>query len=170
MFVMVSCENKAIYGPKASTTVPLMNLAPIRQLLPRLGAVVAGGFLGGSVRYVVTVLLSATTPSADVDWAWSAFDVRLLLVNSLGVALAVGLVLGPLRERSADDPLRLLVLTGGLGGLTTYSSLIFELGRMWQTSPLAAVLGGLLSLGCGAVAAAGAVLLVRRRVSTRAEL
>ena len=148
-----------------------MNLAPIRQLLPRLGAVAAGGFLGGSVRYVVTVLLGATTLHSDIDSAWSSFDFRLLLVNSLGVALAVVLVLGPLRQRPADDPLRLLALTGGLGGLTTYSSLIFELGRMWQTSPSAAVVGGLMSLGCGAIAAAGAVLLVRQRVrGTRAEL
>ena len=148
-----------------------MNLAPIRQLLPRLGAVAAGGFLGGSVRYVVTVLLGATTLHSDIDSAWSSFDFRLLLVNSLGVALAVVLVLGPLRQRPADDPLRLLALTGGLGGLTTYSSLIFELGRMWQTSPSAAVVGGLVSLGCGAIAAAGAVLLVRQRVrGTRAEL
>ena len=148
-----------------------MNLAPFRQLLPRLGAVAAGGFLGGSVRYVVTVLLGATTLHSDIDSAWSSFDFRLLLVNSLGVALAVVLVLGPLRQRPADDPLRLLALTGGLGGLTTYSSLIFELGRMWQTSPSAAVVGGLVSLGCGAIAAAGAVLLVRQRVrGTRAEL
>ena len=147
-----------------------MNLARIRQVLPRLAAVGLGGFVGGALRYLVTVVLSTTPAAVAVDSAWSYFDVRLLLVNSLGVAIAVYLVLGPLRPRPADDPLRLLIMTGGLGGLTTYSSLLYELGRMWQLSPADAFLGGLLSLGCGALAASGAAVFARRGVrGTRAE-
>lgn len=147
-----------------------MNLARIRQILPRLAAVGLGGLVGGALRYLVTVVLGTSSAAVAIDSAWSYFDVRLLLVNSLGVAVAVFLVLGPLRPRPADDPLRLLILTGGLGGLTTYSSLLYELGRMWHTSPADAILGGLLSLGCGALAASRAAVFARRRVrGTRAE-
>jgi len=147
-----------------------VNLARIRQVLPRLVAVALGGFVGGALRYLLTVVLGTTPSAVAVDSAWSYIDVRLLLVNSLGVAVAVFLLLGPLRPRPADDPLRLLIMTGGLGGLTTYSSLLYELGRMWQISPADAILGGLLSLGCGALAASGAVVFVRQRDwGTRAE-
>lgn len=148
-----------------------MNLIRTRQILPRLGAVALGGFVGGALRYVVTVVLGSTSDASTAKSAWSYLDVRLLLVNSLGVAVAVFLVLGPLRTRTADDPLRLLIMTGGLGGLTTYSSLLYEIGRMWQSSPVDGALGGILSLGCGALAAVGAVVFTRRWVrGTRAEL
>ena len=158
-------------APRPQLPFPIVSSAPIRHLLPRLGAVAIGGFLGGALRYVVTVIVGATSSSATVGSAWAYFDFRLLLINILGVAAAVGLVLGPLRQRPADDPVRLLWTTGALGGLTTYSSLLYELGRMWQLSAIDAVLGGVLSLGCGALAASGAVFFARRRVrGTRAEL
>lgn len=139
-----------------------MNRSDGRSLLPRVIAVAAGGLLGGSTRYLVTVATGDLAATASQRSAWSFFDWRLLVLNTFGVALAVWLVCGPLRRRSPDDPIRLFLTTGALGGLTTYSSLLYELGRMWQASPGAAVAAGALSLGSGALVASVAFRRVPR--------
>jgi CrcB protein len=79
-----------------------------------------GGALGSLARWRLGVLIAASWPSQTFPWA-------TLTVNVLGsflfgiVAALVMPVDGPSRE-----PLRLLLLTGVLGGFTTFSSFSHE--------------------------------------------
>jgi len=132
--------------------------------LLRILAVLAGGFLGGALRYALTnglrpnwrrELLSPPSGTAASYSAWHYFDPWLLAINSTGVLLAVWLILGVLGQRPSDDPWRLFWTTGALGGLTTYSSLILQLGRMGQLDVTAAIEAGFLSFAVAALAAYG---------------
>jgi fluoride ion exporter CrcB/FEX len=140
---------------------------PTHTLLVRLLAVLGGGFLGGALRYMILTDFTFTTatgfgvylkPSSLSDF----LDIRLLVINTVGVFVATWLLLGGMGNSSPDAPGRLFWTTGILGGLTTYSSLIGELGLIWGDSRLLAVLVGIIALG----AAYGAGLLafwLRRR-------
>jgi len=141
--------------------------------LLRILAVLTGGFLGGAIRFGLTTglrpdwrrdLLDASE-SADASSAWRYFDPWLLAVNSFGVLLAVWLILGVMNQRPPDDPWRLFWTTGALGGLTTYSSLILQLGRMGHIDTLAAFEAGLLSFLVASLAAYGSWKLTRQRGS-----
>lgn len=145
----------------------LVNEEPDEELPPfslsrTLTWVAAGGALGTLIR---AVILSAT----DTSHAWKAttslttIDLSrthwldrvpwsLILINSVGVFVAAWLLAGPLRHRSPDHPLRLLLVTGVLGGLTSYSSLFVDLAWIKQASLLGAALSlvGVLLVGVGA--------------------
>jgi CrcB protein len=69
--------------------------------------VAAGGVLGALARHAADRVL----PHEPGTWGWST-----LLVNALGAALLCALL-----ARMPDDRLRLLVGTGVLGALTTFS-------------------------------------------------
>ena len=151
-----------------------MNVSRLRMPLLRILAVLAGGFLGGSIRYALTNGLRPAwrrellDPFVDADSsysAWHYFDPWLLAVNSIGVLVAVWLVLGVMNQRPSDDPWRLFWTTGTLGGLTTYSSLILQLGRMGHIDALAAIEAGLLSFLLAALAAYGGWKLSSQRGS-----
>jgi fluoride ion exporter CrcB/FEX len=102
---------------------------------------------------------SFTTATGFVGYAKHSLsdylDIRLLVINTIGVFVATWLLLGGMGNSSPDAPGRLFWITGLLGGLTTYSSLIGELGLIWGDSRLLAVLVGAITLG----AAYGAGLL-----------
>ena len=72
--------------------------------------VAMGGALGSLGRYAVG--LAAT-------WAGTSFPLGTLLVNVLGCFL-IGLALAA--GWASDQPLRLLLVTGFLGGFTTFSA------------------------------------------------
>jgi len=76
----------------------------------------------------------------------------LLSINTVGVFLATWLLAGPLRRRSPDDPVRLFAITGLLGGLTSYSTLIVDAADIKQVSILgaAATLMGAMVVAVGA--------------------
>lgn len=139
-----------------------MKAARFSLPLLRLFAVAGGGALGGLLRYLITVSSAATGSTFDTLRPWHSFDVRLLAINSGGVLVASWLLLGPLKDRPSDDLWRLFWTTGALGGLTTYSSLMFNLGHLWQAQPATAVLAGLLSLGLGGLAVVAGWWLARR--------
>jgi CrcB protein len=81
-----------------------------------------GGFVGASCRYLVSVLLQGLRPS-------SAFPLATLTVNVVG-CLLIGFLLGlPLLQKSE---LRLLVVTGFLGGFTTFSTFGYETVQLIQ--------------------------------------
>jgi fluoride ion exporter CrcB/FEX len=150
-----------------------MNPSRLRLALLRILAVLAGGFLGGAIRFALTNGLQPgwrrdfldAAIGADASSAWRYFDPWLLAVNSIGVLLAVWLILGVMNGRAPDDPWRLFWTTGALGGLTTYSSLILQLGRMGQIDTLAAFEAGLLSFLVASLAAYGGWKLTRQRGS-----
>lgn len=103
--------------------------------------VAAGGALGSVARYLVSI--------ASVEWLGVYFPWGTLAVNVLGSA-AIGLcgALGVAGEW------RLLVVTGMLGGFTTFSSFSLETGMLWERHPglAAAYVGASLVLGLAAFA------------------
>lgn len=108
-----------------------------------VAAVVLAGALGAVIRYGVTLLFAP-------PWA-------VLLVNVVGSAVA-GAVLGLAGD--LDPGIRLALVTGFAGGLTTYSTFAVETvelaleGRPWAS--LGTIVLNLV-LGVGAAAAAYAV-------------
>ena len=78
-------------------------------------AVAGGAAIGAVLRWRAGVWLNA---------AWAGFPIGTLLVNCAG-GLLVGASLAWF-ERSPDELLRLLLVTGFLGGLTTFSAFSVE--------------------------------------------
>lgn len=78
-------------------------------------AVGAGAAAGALLRWLAGLWLNAI---------WAGFPLGTLLVNGVG-GLLVGIALAWF-ERSPNEMLRLLLVTGFLGGLTTFSSFSVE--------------------------------------------
>lgn len=121
-------------------------------MLPLL-AVAAGGALGSVSRYLLA--------GAVQSWFGLAFPAGTLAVNVLG-CLAIGVFLGALEGPGAPGPTaRLLLVTGFLGGFTTYSTYSAEaVGLLQAKGPgyFLLYVGAHLVLGLGATAASlGAV-------------
>ncbi|CAN5150921.1 fluoride efflux transporter CrcB [soil metagenome] len=108
-------------------------------------SVAIGAALGALLRWVTGLWLNAH---------WSGFPLGTLAVNCVGGFL-IGMALVWF-ERTPDETLRLLLVTGFLGGLTTFSSYSVESLVMIQRGAwalaiahtLAHVLG---ALGCAAL-------------------
>ena len=80
-----------------------------------LALVACGGAVGGLLRFVAVTLL----PHDPGAWSWAT-----LLVNTVG-AFALAALLGVLARRPSER-VRLLVGTGLLGALTTFSGLAVD--------------------------------------------
>lgn len=110
-------------------------------------SVAAGGAIGASARYAVSILFSAGT----------RFPWPTLLVNVLGCFIAGLLVAGVLHKFPAGSSAQLFLLTGLLGGFTTFSAFSVETLRLAEAGQpglaginvLVNVLGSLLAAGCG---------------------
>jgi len=107
------------------------------------------GALAATVRYGISLLLAA-----QAGWA-------VLVVNVAGSAIGGGIL--ALADRAAiSGDLRLILLTGLCGGLTTFSTFGVETVQLALAGRVRAALlnvGANLALGVGA--AAGAYLLLR---------
>jgi CrcB protein len=102
-------------------------------------AVAAGGALGAVARYLLAVRLYG---ELGVGFPWGTLG-----VNVLGCAL-LGIVLALVEERGAFTPnVRTLITVGFLGGMTTFSTFIYE-GWVYARDgdPLRLALYGVLSL------------------------
>jgi len=87
----------------------------------------AGGFVGCIARYLVGVLVARLLGAPVVPYAGLlVFPYATLVVNVVG-CLLIG-VLGGLAEttRVLSPELQLLLITGMLGGLTTYSTFGYQ--------------------------------------------
>lgn len=118
---------------------------------PQLLALVAvGGAVGSVLRYA--------TMMGAARWLGVGFPWGTLAVNLVGSA-AIGL-LGASLPLSREA--RLLLVTGLLGGFTTFSAFALDAWLLWQRAPWLAVLyvGG--SVFGGLAACALAFLLLRR--------
>lgn len=118
-------------------------------------AVAAGGATGAVLRWRLGSWLnplSQTLPPGT------------LLVNALGgLLIGAGVVWF---ERHPDELLRLLLITGGLGGLTTFSAFSAEsLALLLRGEPLAAAVHTLAHVGLGLGAAALGWTLARALLS-----
>jgi CrcB protein len=108
--------------------------------------VALGGAAGAAARFAVAQWTGAR-------WG-GTFPWGTLAVNLTG-SLAIGLVLTLLLARGADPTYRLLLVTGFLGGYTTFSAFSFETlalleARRWDAAAL--YVGGSVALGLLATA------------------
>ena len=116
--------------------------------LVNLLAVFLGAGLGGSARYVFGILLNQP--------AWLPFALSTLLVNLTGAFLA-GLLFGSVGSLYLKShTIGLFVMTGFLGGLTTFSAFTLENAVLIVERPsvalfqiLSHVLGCLVAFGAG---------------------
>ena len=86
-------------------------------------AVGCGCFVGGILRYLLTLLLPG---AADGRFPWSTFA-----ANTLG-CLLIGLLSGWLSRIAAPDTLRLFLTVGLCGGFTTFSTFVADGRALWQ--------------------------------------
>lgn len=94
--------------------------------------VALGGAAGAAARY-------GAAQWTGTRFGWS-FPWGTLTVNIAG-SLAIGLVMTLLAARQADPAYRLLLVTGFLGGFTTFSAFSFETwalleSRRWESAAL----------------------------------
>ena len=121
---------------------------PVSSIL----AVAAGGALGASARFGVTVLFRHLF--AATTWPWATFTVNLL------GCFAGGVILAATTRSPWPDGWRLFLVTGLLGGFTTFSAFGLETasiaadGRPGLAAAYAAssVILGTLAVGLGFLA------------------
>ena len=95
-----------------------------------------GGAAGSILRYWVSL---AATAALGAGFPWGT-----LAVNTAGSA-----AIGALAALNLPDPARLLLVTGLLGGVTTFSAFSLETAQLWQRAPWLAALYVAASLGGG---------------------
>ena len=84
-----------------------------------------GSFAGGTLRYILSVGLS------KLGRLW-AFPIGIMVINILGCFL-IGVLYGYFKSKATTDPvLPLLLMTGVLGGFTTFSTFSFETIQLLQ--------------------------------------
>ena len=108
-----------------------------------------GGFLGAVSRYYLSGMVLQATAASRFPWG-------TLLVNVTGCA-AIGVVAGVAELQHALSPgWRLFLMTGVLGGYTTFSAFAYEtyfLGRehAWSSAALNVAVQVVLGLGAAAL-------------------
>jgi CrcB protein len=114
-----------------------------------------GGFAGAVGRYLLGGWV--LHHSLNAKFPWSTFA-----VNVLG-CLLIGLLSGLAERLDWFTPsMRLLLLTGLLGGFTTFSAFSLEATFLWERSPMLAAVYVALSVGLGLVACLAGFWLFRR--------
>jgi len=111
--------------------------------------VAVGGAAGSVLRYLISVAaLSALGPG----FPWGTLAVNVLGSAAIGVAAGAGL----------EGQGRLLLVTGFLGGFTTFSAFSLETGALFERSPGLAALYVAASVALGLAAFALAFWVMRR--------
>lgn len=111
--------------------------------LPAALCVAGGAAAGGLLRWLTGLWLNP---------AWSGFPLGTLAVNAVG-GLAIGLAAAWFAQRP-DELLRLLLVTGVLGGFTTFSAFSIESLVLLQRGAYATALAHTLAHVLGALACA----------------
>ena len=83
-----------------------------------------GSFIGGVCRYLLSTLIQAKTPSG--------FPYGTLAVNLLG-CLLIGALFGIFEKTEVTAETRLLLVTGVLGGFTTFSAFSGEAFHLFKS-------------------------------------
>jgi CrcB protein len=119
----------------------------------RLLVVGTGGFVGAIARYVLSGLAHRAVSTS--------FPVGTLLVNVLG-CLCIGVLMTLVQDRQFFSPnVRLLVMTGFLGSLTTFSTMSYETVELFRDGDWRLAFGNIaanLVLGLGVVLAGRAAV------------
>ena len=93
--------------------------------------VALGGALGAMLRYAAVQWVMRLHPSP--------FPLGTLLVNGVG-ALLMGMLMARLTAHP-NEPMRLLLATGVLGGFTTFSAFAWDILQQWQRGEIGQALG-----------------------------
>jgi CrcB protein len=117
-----------------------MSLAALPQAL----CVMGGAAFGALLRWLAALWLNPL---------WTAFPLGTLAVNAAG-GLGIGLALAWFTVRPGDELLRLLLVTGVLGGFTTFSAFSIESLSLLQRGALWAALGHTFAHVLGSLACA----------------
>ena len=119
-----------------------------RVTIENLLFVGAGGFVGSTMRYALTLFVYRLAPMARLPWG-------TLVVNATG-CLAIGFVAGLIDAREILGPrARLFVMIGVLGGFTTFSTFSYETLHLLEDGQRGGAFINIalqLTLGLGAVA------------------
>jgi len=112
-----------------------ITLSP-KQLGLAVLVVALGGAVGTLIRDLSSKInLYGEPPRPGVfylpDWTHQIPWV-LLALNTVGVFVATDLLRHRLKHHDPNDPMRLLLVTGFLGGLTSYSGLFVDLAAIWH--------------------------------------
>jgi CrcB protein len=128
--------------------------AKIVPLLIRCLLVLAGGAVGSLTRYLVALAINERYDGR--------FPLATFLINVTG-SFIIGLLLVLLDRKDLLHPnLRPLLVTGFLGGYTTFSTFEWELLALGRSAPPMAVLYGLSSVVVGVLACWAGASLARR--------
>lgn len=120
-----------------------------------------GGALGVNARYWFGIWVNR--------WAGPQLPWATFIINVTG-SFAIGFLTTLLARWLPHQNLRLLVITGFLGGYTTYSTFAFDSLTLWERGERGASLGYMLTtLVCGFVAVMLGVALARELAVPRAE-
>ena len=125
--------------------------------MTRLLLVCLGGALGTGARYLISLAVGARTAAA--------FPIATLIVNLLGCFLLALVLELALEVPSFPANLRVMLTTGFMGGLTTYSTFNYETTRLLADGGGRTAVLNLAAtvLGCFVAGLAG-MLLARRLV------
>ena len=126
-----------------------ITLSP-KQLGLAVLVVALGGAIGTLIRdLLLKINLYGEPPSPNAfylpDWTHQIPWVQLA-INTIGVYVATDLLRHRLKHHDPNDPMRLLLVTGFLGGLTSYSGLFVDLAAIWHLT-----IGGCLLVTAGAL-------------------
>jgi CrcB protein len=117
--------------------------------LTSLTLVAAGGAAGSVLRYLASIWALA--------WLGPAFPWGTLAVNAIG-----SLVIGAMAGAEVEGQARLLLVTGFLGGFTTFSAFSLEATMLWERSPALSIAYVAASVLLGAALCLAGFWLVRR--------
>jgi fluoride ion exporter CrcB/FEX len=109
-----------------------------------------GGAMGTLIRDLLLKLNLHDIPRGiavypSTDWTHQIPWV-LLAINTVGVFVATDLLRHRLTHHDPNDPMRLVLVTGFLGGFTSYSGLFVALAAIWHLT-----IGGCLLVAVGAI-------------------
>ncbi|WP_448823021.1 fluoride efflux transporter CrcB [Capnocytophaga sp.] len=104
-----------------------------------------GSFVGGTLRYMLSIAFNKIARSCR-------FPIGILVVNVLGCFL-IGVLYSYFKNRVGESLLPLLLMTGVLGGFTTFSTFSLEVLQLYQQNELLkAILYVIVSVGIGILA------------------
>lgn len=111
--------------------------------------VAIGGAAGSVLRYLTSV--------AALEWLGAAFPWGTLAVNAIG-----SFVIGAMAGAGVEGNARFLLVTGLLGGFTTFSAFSLETTMLWERAPVLSVAYVAASIALGAACCVAGFWLFRR--------